>query len=137
MIDLWTTPMVVHRSADQPIVLGETWEKLWQGSDGGLVCAWARGIEKAKTDPDLQQRALRGELPPLAWKGGCDKALKAGRKIGALHYLATWQGLRGNDLQIDTDAEVERTCSRTGVVVTFTGDVNALLAFDVDEGSEG
>ena len=129
--------MVVHHAVGQPYVLADTWEKLWEGPDRGLLCAWARGLEKAGMDFALRDCALRDELPPLAWKGGCDKPLKAGRKSGALHYLATWQGLRGEDLHIDTDAEYQKTCSRTGVIVTFTGDDQVLFAAGAEEGDEG
>lgn len=63
----------------------------------------------------------------MAWKGGVPKALKVKNKIGALHYLATWQGLRGEDLTIDTDREISLTCTRYGVPVLFTGDTKKLL----------
>jgi hypothetical protein len=33
-----------------------------------------------------------------------------------------WQGLRGEDLDIDPDQEVSLTCSVTGMIVIFTGD---------------
>ena len=63
----------------------------------------ARGVDKARETPLLSEQALRGELPPLAWKGGADKPIKAGKRVGSLHYLATWQGLRGEPLDIDTE----------------------------------
>ena len=86
---------------------------------------WVRGLEKARQQPELVEAAKRGEFPVLAWKGGGD-AIKAGKRLGALHYLATWQGLRGEDLNIDTDARATMTCARTGMVVTFTSDIAAL-----------
>lgn len=54
-------------------------------------------------------------------RGGIDRPLKAGRKFGSLFYYATWLGLRGEDLCIDTEQTYTHTCSRHGVTVTFTG----------------
>lgn len=118
--------MIAQRSAaDLPDLTGASWETLWAGPDLGLICCWLRGLEKAKQEPELADAARRGELPVLAWKGG-GEAIKAGKRLGALHYLATWQGLRGDDLHIDTEAGAQLTCARTGMVVTFTSDIAAL-----------
>ncbi|MDM0118921.1 hypothetical protein [Variovorax arabinosiphilus] len=125
--------MKIHHSIDERPVLGDRWEDLWQGPDQGLLCSWARGIEKAGQDPSLAEAARRGELPELAWKGG-GPAIKAGKRLGALHYLATWQGLRGEDLDIDTEARPLVTCSMTGMAVTFTSDLGALAKSTVEAG---
>ena len=69
-----------------------------------------------------------------SWKGGSDKALKSGKRIGSLNYLATWQGLRGDDLDIDPDAAPALTCTRFQTKVTFTGDVQALALAPSEEG---
>ncbi|WP_201740770.1 hypothetical protein [Rhodoferax sp. TS-BS-61-7] len=98
-----------------------------EGKDKGLIASWLRGIEKAKEEPALAAKARAGELPPLPWKGGVERAIK-GSKIGALHYLAAWQGLRGEDLDVDMNDEVSMTCTRTQVTVLFTGDLKKLLA---------
>ena len=103
-----------------------TWDDRWEGPDRGLICSWVRGIEKARETPTLREQALRGELPPLAWKGGGNQAIKAGKRVGSVHYLAMWQGLRGDALDIDTDAPVSLTCTRFQTLVTFTGDVQTL-----------
>ncbi|MCY1457890.1 hypothetical protein D9M71_752210 [compost metagenome] len=58
----------------------------------------------------------------LGWKGGVERTLKKREKYGSLKYLAQWQGLRGEDLRIDTSNELTLNCSRTGMVVTFTPD---------------
>lgn len=100
----------------------KTWQERWEGPDGGLISAWIRGREKAKEDPGLRDAIRRGELPVLPWKGGVDQATKVGHKYGPLLYLAMWQGLRGDDLQIDTDAEITLRCARTGMAVTYTKD---------------
>ena len=118
--------MLIQRSANSlPDFTGASWEGLWQGEDEGLIVCWLRGIEKARQQPDLADAAKLGEFPALAWKGG-GEAIKAGKRLGALHYLATWQGLRGEDLNIDIKAGATMTCTRTGMVVTFTGDLAAL-----------
>jgi hypothetical protein len=103
----------------------EAWEDRWEGEDKGLICSWLRGIQKAKEEPELATRCSRGELPSLAWIGG-GKAIKAGKRVGSLNYLAMWQGLRGEDLRVDTEAGAELTCTLTGMVVTFTGDTAAM-----------
>jgi len=108
--------------------LGHSFEDRWHGPDQGLICCWLRGLEKAKEDPELAAKAKRGELPVLAWKGGVEKKLKSGVKIGSVNYFATWQGLRGDNLDIDPDVEVEIKCSRTGVKVTFTSSIERLKA---------
>ncbi len=71
----------------------------------------------------------------LGWKGGVDRTLKKQEKFGALNYLAQWQGLRGEDLSIDTSQEYTLTCSRTGMVVIFTPDRAKYLnqAIEVDD----
>ena len=110
-----------------------SWEDRWEGLDRGLICSWARGLEKARETPSLREQALRGELPPLAWKGGADKAIKQGKRMGSLHYLAMYQGLRGEPLDIDPDAGAMLTCTRFKTIVTFTGDAQA-LALDSSDG---
>lgn len=62
----------------------------------------------------------------MHWKGGVSRALKKKDKFGALQYLAQWQGLRGEDLSIDLEAEVILICSATDMVVTFTPDLTKL-----------
>ncbi|MDQ0571065.1 hypothetical protein QFZ42_002899 [Variovorax paradoxus] len=117
--------MIVECSFSSAPSQGESWSERWGGPDKGLICSWLRGIEKAKESPELAGQASRGELPSLPWVGG-GKAIKAGKRVGALHYLAMWQGLRGDDLNIDLVAGATRTCTLTGMAVTFTGDASAI-----------
>lgn len=98
-------------------------EDLWFDFDAGLIVCWERGREKAAEDPELAKQARHGELVPLPWKGGLEKALKTTSKFGTLRYLAMLQGLKGDDLSIDTEKEPFLVCTRFGVVVTFTGDI--------------
>lgn len=95
---------------------------LWHGPDRGLIACWERGRDLTIESPQLASAARRGELVVLPWKGGVAKELKSRTKVGSLRYLAMWQGLRGTDLDIDTDKDTCVKCSRHGVVVTFTPD---------------
>jgi len=117
----------ISRQIHTPPSAAESWDERMEGEDKGLISSWLRGIEKAKETPELAIKAKAGELPPMPWKGGVERTIKAA-KIGALHYLAAWQGLRGEDLDIDLDTEVIKTCTRTNVTVIFTGDIKKLLA---------
>ena len=78
----------------------------------------------ASGNRSLATAAMSGELVMLPLKGGLDKPLKAARKYGTLHYLAMWQGLRGEDLDIDTDTEPFKVCKKYGVMVVFTLDAS-------------
>lgn len=113
----------VFRSCKEPQREGLSWDERWKGADGGLITCWEVGREMRKKEPELAQLAENAELPPMGWKGGIDKKVKAKKKHGTLFYLAQWQGIRGEDLDIDTDVEHELFCSKTGVKVIFTGDV--------------
>ena len=111
---------LVTRSIKQPIREGLTWDELWRGPDNGLINCWEVGRQLATRKPDLAEKAERGELPVLEWKGGVEKRLKKKEKYGTLNYVAEWQGLRGEDLMVDLSNEVELECSRTGMKVTYT-----------------
>lgn len=95
---------------------------MWEDHDKGLIKCWEVGRQRATRFPELANQCLAGELPVLGWKGGVSRSLKKLEKYGSLKYLAQWQGLRGEDLNIDLSEERELTCSRTAMVVTFTPD---------------
>lgn len=116
--------MITHisRSINEPKRTGLSWEQKWKGSDGGLIACWERGRDKALENPELAMAAKNGELVVLAWKGGVDKKIK-GKKYGSLSYLATWQGLRGEDLNINQDVDTSIICSKTEVEVIFTSNL--------------
>lgn len=116
----------IHRSHNEPIREGLSWDERWSGPDEGLITCWEVGKELRKKDPELARRAERGELPPLEWKGGVEKKLKQQEKYGSLYYLAKWQGLRGEDLYVTMSEEVEIVCSKTGMKVVFTGNVDKI-----------
>jgi hypothetical protein len=84
-----------------------------------MITCWEAGRDLREQNPELAARAECGELVPLPWKGGTHNAKKGAQKCGALQYLAMWQGLRGEDLNIDLEAEQTVHCSRTGVRVIF------------------
>lgn len=99
-----------------------SWNERWEGADGGLISAWERGREKATEDRELAQAARQGELVILPWKGGVERATKQAKKFGSFLYLAMWQGLRGEPLDIELSEEVSITCTRTGMTITYTPD---------------
>ena len=113
----------VFRSNDEPRREGLSWDERWKGEDKGLITCWEVGRDLREKVPELASRAEAGELPVLGWKGGVEKKTKKGEKYGPLFYLAQWQGLRGEALDIDIAQEPELTCSRTGMRVIFTGDL--------------
>jgi len=112
----------VKRTIDTPPRTGLTRQALWEGQDKGLIKCWEIGRDRALKFPELAQRCLAGELPVLGWKGGVSRSLKKNEKFGCLKYLAQWQGLRGEDLDIDLSQERTLTCTLTKMIVTFTPD---------------
>jgi len=72
----------------------------------------------------LASQAIDGQLVVLPWKGGIERELKnkKTKKFGTLLYLAMWQGLRGEDLDIDLNEEPALTCSKTNMTVICTND---------------
>ena len=114
----------IQRSISQPFRNDLSWEQRWKGKDQGLIQCWEVGRQLSEKDPSLAVNAVRGELPMMTWKGGVEKKLKVKGKYGTLRYLAQWQGLRGEDLDIDLSREYELICTRTNMKVVFTGDTN-------------
>ena len=110
----------LRRSVDQPIREGLSWSDKWEGPDKGLIWCWERGRQKRAEEPDLAARADRGELPILAWRGGVEKKLRTKKKLGTLHYLATWQGLRAEDLSLPLEGECVVVCAKTAQAVVFS-----------------
>jgi hypothetical protein len=104
-----------------------TWNERWNGPDRGLNASWDAGRHLAKEMPALAKRARDGELVMLPWKGGVQRRTKAGHKYGTLKYLAMWQGLRGDSLQVALDREVTLKCSRTAMEVTYTPEPKKFL----------
>lgn len=115
--------MRILRSITEPIRKGGTWHERWEAEDGGLIACWERGREKSLEDPSLAAQAAAGQLVVLPWKGGVEKAIKKTQKFGTLFYLAMWQGIRGEDLDVDTGEEILLSCATTGMAVIFTGDI--------------
>ncbi len=112
----------ILRAKDTPKREGLSWNERWKAEDLGVITAWEVGRELREKGSPLAAMAERGELPVLPWKGGVAQRTKKGSKYGTLWYLAEWQGLRGDDLDIDLDEEVEMTCSKTDMTVTYTLD---------------
>ncbi|MDF0732685.1 hypothetical protein P0Y43_18520 [Pseudomonas entomophila] len=112
----------IQREMGSPIRSGLSWHETWQGPDHGLIRCWEIGRQRAEANPDLAQRCREGQLPVLGWKGGHERALRKTLKFGSFKYLAQWQGLRGDNLEIDPGTEITLNCSQTGMLTTFTPD---------------
>ena len=99
-------------------------------SAAALITCWERGRGLATPDTTLAAAARTGQLVPLSWKGGVPPPVRGGkaprRKYGSFHYLAMWQGLRGEDLDIDTESSLKHVCAQFGTTVIFTDDVDLL-----------
>lgn len=114
--------MKVERSINGAFRVAQDWESRWGDLEQSLVSAWERGREKNAEDPELAERARLGQLVILPWRGGVEKAIQRIDKVGTHLYVAMWQGLRGDDLDIDTCVESSMTCSATGVCVVFSSE---------------
>ena len=112
----------IYRSYKEPKREGLSWVQRWKGPDKGLITCWENGRELGKKKPELAEQAKNGELPVSGWKGGVEKKLKKEEKVGTHYYLAEWQGLRGENLNIDLSEETELICSKTGMKVIYTSD---------------
>jgi hypothetical protein len=114
----------VQRSISEPIRTRLSWEEYWASDDRGLIKCWENGRLLRQREPETAARAERGELPPLEWKGGAERSLKQKEPKHGVHwYVATWQGLRGEDLDVDPSIEVDMVCVRTGVAFVYTSDI--------------
>ena len=115
--------MRIQRKQSEKIRDGLSTEDEWKADDNGLIKCWEVGRALGIRDYSLALRAKAGALPNLGtWKGGVDQPLTSGFKYGTFRYLATWQGLSGQDLDIDTETEPELVCTATKVKVIFTSD---------------
>lgn len=101
----------LHRSVEMPLRDGLSMDERWAGTDRGLIWCWERGRQKRNEQPELARRASTGELVSLVWKRG------------TFQYLATWQGLRGEDLSIALDQESVLICSVSGKEFRFKAGV--------------
>jgi hypothetical protein len=118
----------MYRSINESIRIGPNFEERWGTTDLGLLTSWERGREKRVENPDVSAQAIAGRLVVLPWKGGVEKALQKQTKFGVFNYLAMWQGLRGEDLNIDPSTEMTLTCTVTGMTVVFTDDMSKFAA---------
>lgn len=116
----------LYRSIETPIRISISIDERWNKADKGLIHCWEIGRQLATDYPDLAEHCKAGELPVLYWKGGVERTLIKLEKNGSLNYLATWLGLRNEDLSLVTDEERIITCSKTKMIVTFTSDLKKL-----------
>ena len=117
----------IYRSYLESIREDPSWDERWRGPDEGLITCWEVGRSKSMESSELAERAKNGELPVLGWKGGVEKKIQKKEKYGSLNYLAQWQGLRGENLDIDLSEEREIICTKTGMKVIYTGDSTKYL----------
>lgn len=95
-------PGRVSRSIAHSIREGLTVDEMFDGDDLGLIGCWEQGRKLANAGSTLVSQALDNELPRLnTWRRG------------TLNYLAVWQGLRGEDLDIDPGRDFLQECSLT------------------------
>ncbi|KAG1707727.1 hypothetical protein GQR58_003377 [Nymphon striatum] len=99
-----------------------SYDEKWNSEDKGLITCWEVGKNKRLADSELAIKAENNELPVLGWKGGVDKELKNKKKFGSLNYLAQWQGLRGEDLDIDISQELRKFTRKLNAETT--GDIS-------------
>ena len=116
-------PERVFRSFSDSKIGSPSCFERWNGSDKGLITCWEVGRKKRESDFSLVEKVENKELPILAWKGGVDKKLVNPHKFGSLNYLAQWQGIGGQDLDISLTEEVVLECALTRMKVTFTPDI--------------
>ena len=114
--------MIVRRNISEPLRTGLSHQEIWSSSDQGLIMCWEVGRKRAEEEPELAALCKSGELPVLGWKGGVSRQLLKLEKFGSLKYLAQWQGLRGEDLDVDLATERTLICTKTEMTVTFTPD---------------
>ena len=123
----------IYRSCREPIREKLSFDERWRGPDNGLVICWEIGRRRSIESHELAEKAKNGELPPLGWKGGVERKIKKKENYGCLNYLAEWQGLRGEDLDIDLTEEREIVCSKTGMKVIYTSDATKYADEDFEE----
>ncbi|WP_434120383.1 hypothetical protein [Pseudomonas fortuita] len=92
----------------------------WLDEDYGLIWCWERGRRRSVENPALVASCLAGNLPSLSGRIGL--ARNQGQTKESLKYLAEWQGLRGENLNIKLDIKVFLTCSESCVEVSFEHD---------------
>lgn len=91
----------LRRSIDIPVREELTYSERWDGPDKGLIWCWENGRLQRTTTPKLAKRADSGELIGMSWKKG------------TLQYLAAWQGIRGQELNLNLTGEEQLTCTKT------------------------
>lgn len=63
----------IYRSFSEPDRKNLTWEETWRREDKGLIKNYEVGRALAIKEPELAEKAKRGELPVLGYKGGVEK----------------------------------------------------------------
>ncbi len=119
--------MHISRSIQEDIRENLSYDERENQEDNGLMSAWEVGRNQAQKDEELVLRVINGALPVSVFKGGFKKKLDTITfKYATFKYLAQLQGLKGVDLDIDTDRDdgLELVCSETGMKSIFSADIN-------------
>jgi len=127
--------MRIHRSLSEPLRIDPSWEERWERADQGLINCWECGREWVLSHPEQAKLANGGELLVLPWKGGVNKNAKKvpAKKTGSLYYVAMWQGLRSEDLDIDIELGAVLQCAATGTIVTYQFDMTSVEEEEEEE----
>ncbi len=119
--------MHISRSIQENIRENLSYDERENQEDNGLISAWEVGRNQAKKDEEFASKVINGALPVSVFKGGFKKKLDTIYfKYATFKYLAQLQGLKGIDLDIDTDRDdgLELVCSETGMKSIFSADIN-------------
>ena len=111
--------MKITRLINEPIREELTWHERWADEDKGLIACWENGRQLSIKDPEKAEQAKKGELIRLVWTGGVSEKLETNVFHGTLFYLARWQGLRGDDLDICVDGDTFLKCTKTDQLVKY------------------
>ena len=130
--------MLFERDFTSPYRDADSVAKRFDGPDKGLITAWEVGRKMRAKNHHLLKYYDLGALPMDGFKGGAfdveayEKALKEGTEYefpvtpleGTLHYLAQLQGLKGENLSVDTDKEYTLTCKLSNRTCKLTNNAS-------------
>lgn len=111
----------IQRSISEPERIGLDWNAAWQGPDRGLITCWETGRKLAIQIPELAERCRAGELAAAQLER---RHARSKRKTKPALFT-TWP-----------NGKVTLTCTKTGMVITYTGDISKLADQHSDTDNE-
>lgn len=66
---------------------------------------------------------------PLVWKGGVEKKFLKTTKYESMYYLAIWERLRGENLNINLDSEQSVASAATAIMIIVMPNIEKLSIF--------